>query len=63
MSANWYYTKNKEREGPVTPAQLKQLASKGWLAPATLAAPHRSVSDAEARGRRRRAGRRLPDAS
>lgn len=36
MSANWYYTKNKEREGPVTPAQLKQLASKGWLAPDDL---------------------------
>ena len=36
MSANWYYTKNKDREGPVTPAQLKQLASKGWLAPDDL---------------------------
>ena len=36
MSANWYYTKNKEREGPVTPAQLKQLASKGWITPDDL---------------------------
>jgi hypothetical protein len=36
MSANWYYSRNNEREGPITPAQLKQLASKGWLTPDDL---------------------------
>jgi len=36
MSANWYYTKNEEREGPVTPALLKKLANEGWLTPDDL---------------------------
>jgi TM2 domain-containing membrane protein YozV len=36
MSANWYYSKNNEREGPVTPAKLKKLASEGWLTPDDL---------------------------
>jgi hypothetical protein len=33
MSAQWYYTKNGQRIGPVTDAELKQLAASGTILP------------------------------
>lgn len=37
MAAQWHYAKkNGEREGPVSPAKLKQLAAEGWLTPDDL---------------------------
>ena len=34
--ADWYYTQNGEQRGPVSPAQLKQLAQSGQLQPTDL---------------------------
>jgi len=36
MPDQWYYTQNDERQGPVTPEQLKQLATSGQLQPTDL---------------------------
>jgi len=33
--AEWYYTKNGQQQGPVTPASLKDLAAAGELKPTT----------------------------
>ena len=36
MAREWYYTKDGERQGPVTPQQLKQLSASGDLQPTDL---------------------------
>ncbi len=36
MSQEWYYTQNGERQGPVSPKQLKQLVTKGEIQPTDL---------------------------
>jgi GYF domain 2/WG containing repeat len=36
MTQEWYYTKNGERQGPLTSQQLKQLAASGELQPTAL---------------------------
>lgn len=36
MADDWYYTKNGERQGPVSSTKLKKLATEGWLIPADL---------------------------
>jgi tetratricopeptide (TPR) repeat protein len=36
MAQEWYYSKDGERQGPVTPQQLKQLAASGDLQPTDL---------------------------
>ena len=36
MADQWYYTQNDERQGPVTPEELKELANSGQLKPDDL---------------------------
>ncbi|MEZ5941409.1 MAG: DUF4339 domain-containing protein, partial [Planctomycetaceae bacterium] len=36
MAANWHYAKGGEKHGPITSAQLKELAAKGQLSPDDL---------------------------
>ena len=36
MENQWYYTKNNQQQGPVSPEQLKQLAASGQLQPSDL---------------------------
>jgi hypothetical protein len=31
MTDNWHFTRNKERQGPVAFAKLKEMAREGWL--------------------------------
>ncbi len=36
MAEQWYYSKNNQQQGPVSPEQLKQLAASGQLQPSDL---------------------------
>lgn len=36
MSDNWHFTRNRERQGPVSFARLEELAREGWLLPTDL---------------------------
>ena len=36
MADQWYYTQNDERQGPVTPEALKEMANSGQLTPDDL---------------------------
>lgn len=36
MAEQWYYTRNKQQQGPVSPEQLRQLAGAGQIGPSDM---------------------------